>query len=149
MSQFLKYILKRSPACIGIPIIALALPALAGPLPAAINTTRIEITASPGEKVSSSFTFWNGTDGFLPIYLEAADIAPQDEEGHVTVGAKIPEGNSLKEWLHPELNDFAVAPKQEFLMKFTVDVPTTADPFTHYGALLVATAPVAGGAGAA
>lgn len=118
-------------------------------LPVAINTTRIEITASPGEKVSSSFTFWNGTDEFLPIHLEAMDVAPQDEEGHVTVGGKIPEGNSLKEWLHPELNDFAVAPKQEFQLKFTVDVPTTADPGTHYGALLVATAPVAGGAGAA
>jgi hypothetical protein len=62
----------------------------------------------------------------LPIHLKGVDIAPQDEEGHVTVGAKIPEGNSLKEWLHPELNDFAVAPKKEFLMKFTVDVPTTA-----------------------
>jgi hypothetical protein len=117
-------------------------PAFAQPLPVAINTTRIEITASPGEKASSSFTFWNGTDEFLPIHLEGVDVAPQDEEGHVTVGAKIPEGNSLKEWLHPELNDFAVAPKQEFLLKFTVDVPTTADPGTHYGALLVTTAPI-------
>src|SRR6267378_1279098 len=149
MSQFLKYILKLSSAFIGIPIIALALPALAGPLPVAINTTRIEITASPGEKVSSSFTFWNGTDEFLPIHLEGADVAPQDEEGDVTVGAKIAEGNSLKEWLHPELNDFAVAPKQEFLLKFTVDVPTAADPGTHYGALLVATAPITQAGGAA
>jgi hypothetical protein len=123
--------------------------ALAQGFPVAIETTRIEITGYPGERVSSSFTFWNGTDEFLPIHLEAADVSPQDEEGHVTVGAKIPEGNSLKEWLHPELNDFAVAPKQEFLLKFTVDVPTTADPGTHYGALLVATAPVAGGTGAA
>src|SRR5713226_1374503 len=149
MSQFLKYILKRSPACIGIPIIALALPALAGPLPAAINTTRIEITASPGEKVSSSFTFWNGTDGFLPIHLEAADVSPQDEEGHVTAGTQIPEGNSLKEWLHPELNDLDVLPRQEYEMRFTVDVPTTADPGTHYGALLVTTAPIAQTGGAA
>jgi hypothetical protein len=136
-----------------ISIAALCFPfassAFAQGLPVAINTTRIEIAASPGEKASSSFTFWNGTDEFLPIHLEAADVAPQDEEGHVTVGAKIPEGNSLKEWLHPELNDFAVAPKQEFQMKFTVDVPTTADPGTHYGALLVATAPVTQAGGAA
>jgi hypothetical protein len=123
--------------------------ALAQPLPVAINTTRIEITASPGEKASSSFTFWNGTDEFLPIHIEAMDVAPQDEEGHVTVGGKIPEGNSLKDWLHPELNDFSVAPKQEFEMKFTVNVPTTADPGTHYGALLVATAPVTQAGGAA
>jgi hypothetical protein len=81
-------------------------------------------------------------DSPVGLGLEGADVAPQDEEGHVTAGAKIPEGNSLKEWLHPELNDFAVAPRQEFEMKFTVDVPTTADPGTHYGALLVATAPL-------
>jgi hypothetical protein len=123
--------------------------AFADPLPVAINTTRIEITASPGEKVSSSFTFWNGTDEFLPIHLEGEDVAPQDEEGHVTVGAKIPEGNSLKEWLHPELNDFSVAPKQEFELKFTVDIPTAADPGTHYGALLVTTAPITQAGGAA
>jgi hypothetical protein len=122
---------------------------LAQGLPVAINTTRIEITASPGDKVSSSFTFWNGTDEFLPIHVEAVDVAPSDEEGHVTVGGAIPEGNSLKGWLHPELNDFAVAPKQEFEMKFTVDVPTTADPGSHYGTLLVATAPVTQTGGAA
>jgi hypothetical protein len=126
-----------------------ASPAFAQPLPVAINTTRIEIKASPGEKASSSFTFWNGTDEFLPIHLEAMDVAPQDEEGHVTVGGKIPEGNSLKEWLHPELNDFSVAPKQEFELKFTVDIPTTADPGTHYGALLVTTAPITQASGAA
>jgi hypothetical protein len=127
----------------------LASPVLAQPLPVSINTTRIEITASPGQKAASSFTFWNGTDEFLPIHLEAADVAPTDEEGHVAVGAKIPEGNSLKTWIEPELNDFSIAPKQDFELKFTVDVPTTADPGTHYGALLVTTAAVPEGKGAA
>jgi hypothetical protein len=129
-------------------VAALALPALAGPLPVSINTTRIEIAASPGKTASSSFTFWNGTDEFLPVHLEAADIAPQDEEGHVTVGAKIPDGNSLKEWLHPALTDLDVLPRQEYELRFTVDVPATADPGTHYGALLVTTAAVPAGGGA-
>jgi len=121
----------------------------AQPLPVSINTTRIEITAAPGENVASSFTFWNGTDEFLPVHLEAADFAPQDEAGHVTVGASIPEGNSLKDWVHLEYTDLAVAPKTEFEFRFTVDVPTTADPGTHYGVLLVATAPVTRAGGAA
>lgn len=99
--------------------------------------------------MSSSFPFWNGTEDFLPVHLETADFAPQDEEGHVAVGAKIPEGNSIKGWIHPELNDFAVAAKTEFDMRFRVDIPATADPGTHYGVLLVATAPIAKGGGAA
>ena len=123
-------------------------PALAEGLPVAINTTRIEITASPGEKASSSFTFWNGTDEFLPVSLAEVDVVPSDEEGHVTVGGNVPEGNSLKEWLHPEFPQVAVAPKTEFEFRFSVDVPRNADPGTHYGVLLVSTAPPTQGAGA-
>ena len=126
-----------------------SLAAFAQGLPVAIETTRIEITGYPGERVSSSFPFWNGTDEFLPVHLEAADFAPRDEEGHVAVGAKIPESNSIKEWIHPELNDFAVAPTTEFDMRFRVDIPSTADPGTHYGVLLVSTAPVGKAGGAA
>src|SRR5438270_12550525 len=59
--------------------------ALAAPLPVAVNPTRIEITASPGDQVESSFKFWNGTDADLPVHLEGFDIGPQDEEGHATV----------------------------------------------------------------
>lgn len=126
-----------------------SLAALAQGLPVAIETTRIEITGYPGESASSSFPFWNGTEEFLPVHLETADFAPQDEEGHVSVGAKIPEGNSIKGWIHPELNDFAVAPKTAFDMRFRVDIPSTADPGTHYGVLLVSAAPVVKAGGAA
>lgn len=125
-----------------------AAPAFAA-LPVSINTTRIEITANPGDNAASSFTFWNGTDEFLPVSLEAADFLPSDEEGHVTVGGRIPEGNSLKEWIHPEYAQLAVAPQTEFEFRFSVDVPKNADPGTHYGVLLVSTAPVSQGAGAA
>jgi hypothetical protein len=118
-------------------------------LPVSINTTRIEITASPGDHAASVFTFWNGTDEFLPVSLEAQDFAPSDEQGHVSVGAEIPEGNSLKEWIHPEYPQIDVAPKTEFEFKFSVDVPKTADPGTHYGVLLVSTAPISQGSGTA
>jgi len=92
--------------------------------------------------------FWNGTDEFLPVSLAAADFVPSDEEGHVTVGGSVPEGNSLKEWIHPEFPQVAVAPKTEFEFRFSVDVPKNADPGTHYGVLLVSTAPATQGAGA-
>jgi hypothetical protein len=123
--------------------------ALAQGLPVAIETPALEITGNPGERVSSSFPFWNGTEEFLPVHLESADFAPQDEEGHVAVGGKTPEDNSIKGWIHPELNDFAVAPKTVFDMRFRVDIPATADAGTHYGVLLVSTAPVGKAGGAA
>ncbi len=123
--------------------------ASAAGLPIAINPTRIEITAAPGQRVESSFKYWNGTDAFLPVHLEGADVAQQDEEGHAGVA---PEAavNSLKSWLTPEYTDLNVAPKQEFEFKFGLDVPPNADPGSHWGTLLVITSPQAGsGSGAA
>jgi len=90
-------------------------PAAAQPLPVAVSPTRIEMTASPGDHVESSFKFWNGTDSDLPIHLEAVDVAPQDELGHAAVE---PEAavNSLKSWVTPEYTDLNVAPKQEITL---------------------------------
>src|SRR2546427_12138671 len=122
--------------------------ALAAPLPVAVNPTRIEITASPGEQVESSFKFWNGTDAYLPVHLEGVDIGPQDEEGHATVERE-DATNSLKAWLKPAYPDLNVAPKQEITLPFSVDIPANADPGSHWGALLAITAPVGQSNGAA
>src|SRR5438309_11009286 len=91
--------------------------ALAAPLPVAVNPTRIEITASPGDQIESSFKFWNGTDADLPVHLEGFDIGPQDEEGHATVERE-DATNSLKAWLKPAYPDLNVAPKQEITLPF-------------------------------
>ena len=141
---------KILPCTLFLPALFLffATPAFAA-LPVSVNTTRIEITANPGDHVASSFTFWNGTDEFLPVSVTPADVVPSDEEGHVSVSTNVAEGNSLKEWIHPEYPQISVAPKTEFEFKFSVDVPKNADPGTHYGVLLVSTAPASEGAGAA
>jgi hypothetical protein len=117
-------------------------------LPVAVNPTRIEITASPGDHVESSFKFWNGTDSDLAIHLEAVDVAPQDEEGHAAVEGENA-ANSLKTWVTPEYPDLNVAARQEITLPFSMDVPVNADPGSHWGALVAITAPVAAGVGAA
>lgn len=122
--------------------------ALAQPLPVAVSPTRVEMTASPGDHIESSFKFWNGTGSDLPIHLEAVDVGPQDELGHAAVE---PEAavNSLKSWVTPEYSDLSVAPKQEITLPFSMDVPVNADPGSHWGALVAITAPAQGGTGAA
>jgi hypothetical protein len=122
--------------------------AQAQPLPVAINPTRIEITASPGDHVESSFKFWNGTDGELAIHLEAVDVAPQDEEGHAAVEPETA-ANSLKTWVTPDYSDLNVSPKQQITLPFSIDVPVNADPGSHWGALVAITALTEGGSGAA
>lgn len=117
-------------------------------LPVAISPTRLEFTAAPGETLTGSLKFWNGSDVLLPIHLEASDVAQQDEEGHAQVGGESA-ANSLAAWVMPALSDLAVAPKEQITLDFSIDVPVNADPGTHWGALLVITAPQEQARGAA
>jgi len=126
----------------------IAPPAFAAPLPVAIDPTRLEFTASPGGHVIGSFNFWNGTDVFLPVHVESADLAQQDEEGHAAVEGENA-ANSLKAWVTPLIPDLNVAPKQEIALQFSIDVPANADPGSHWGAILAITAPVSQNGGAA
>jgi hypothetical protein len=64
----------------------------------------------------------------------------QDEEGHAGIGEEDPV-NSLKSWVTPAIPDVNVAPKEKITLDFTIDVPLNADPGSHWGALLVTTAP--------
>jgi hypothetical protein len=115
------------------------LPASASPLEVSVNPMRIEFTASPGETLKGTLRFWNGTDGELPVHLEAADVRQQDEEGHAAV-AEEDAANSLKAWVTAIYPDVVVFPKQEIPLDFTIEVPANADPGTHWGEILVITA---------
>jgi hypothetical protein len=101
---------------------------------------RIEFTASPGETLKGTLRFWNGTDGELPVHLEAADVSQQDEEGHAAV-AEENAANSLKAWVTPQIPDLNVYPKAEIPLDFSIAVPANADPGSHWGEILVITAP--------
>jgi hypothetical protein len=122
--------------------------ASAAPLPVALRPAHFEITASPGDQLKATVYFWNGTDVELPVHMESEDIRPQDEEGHVA-GEAEDAVNSLKDWVKPVYPDVVVFPKQEIALDFTIDVPPNADPGSHWGGVLVRTAPVLAGSGAA
>ena len=135
-------------ACLLVGCFALPYLASAAPLPVAIRPAHFEITANPGDQVKATVYFWNGTDVELPVHMESEDIRPQDEEGHVAGGAE-DAVNSLKDWVKPKYPDVVVFPKQEIALDFTIDVPPNADPGSHWGGVVVRTAPVFSGGGAA
>ena len=57
--------------------------------------------------------------------------------------------NSLKSWVKPKYPDVVVFPKQEIALDFSIEVPVNADPGSHWGGVVVRTAPVPAGGGAA
>jgi len=83
------------------------------------------------------------------VHLETADVAVRGEEGHAVVGGEEDATNSLKAWVTPAIPDLVVFPKQKIKLDFTIDIPANADPGSHWGALLVRTAPVSSAGGAA
>jgi hypothetical protein len=122
--------------------------ASAAPLPVAIRPAHFEIAANPGDRLTVTIYFWNGTDTELPVHMESEDIRPQDENGHVA-GEAEDAVNSLKGWVKPKYPDVVVFPKQEIALDFTIEVPVNADPGSHWGGVVVRTAPVPAGGGAA
>jgi hypothetical protein len=118
--------------------------AAANPL-ISINPVHLEFTASPGDHLTGSFKFWNGTTAALPIHLEAADFKPQGEEGQILVDGEEDPANSLKSWVTPQVTDVTIAPGEEPTLDFSLDVPANADPGSHWGTLLAITGPQAVG----
>src|SRR5437763_4127084 len=121
------------------PFVAFALPLTA------INPVHLDFTAYPGDHLSGSFKFWNGTTEALPIHLEAADFKPQGEEGQILVDGEEDPSNSLKHWVTPTISDLTVAAGEEPTLDFSLDVPANADPGSHWGTLLAITGPQTAG----
>ena len=75
-----------------------------------INPAHVELTATPGGHLTSSFKFWNGTSAGLLVHLQAADFAPQGEEGQILVDGEEDPINSLKDWVTIVAPDVNVPP---------------------------------------
>lgn len=75
--------------------------ALAQPLRISIDPAHLEVEIAPGDRFTSAFTLWNGTDEFLAVHLRGEDFTPQGEKGELRVGGPEAAANSLKTWLEP------------------------------------------------
>ena len=122
--------------------------ASAGPL-ISINPAHVELTATPGGHLASSFKFWNGTSTDLLVHLQAADFTPQGEEGQILVDGEEDPINSLKDWVTLAAPDVNVPAGEEPTIDFSLDVPANASPGSHWGTLLTVLAPQGTGPGTA
>jgi len=122
--------------------------ASAGPL-ISINPAHVELTATPGAHVVSTFKFWNGTSADLLVHLQAADFTPQGEEGQILVDGEEDLANSLKHWITIAAPDVNIPAGEEPTIDFSLDVPANASPGSHWGTLLAVLAPQGTGPGTA
>ncbi len=114
-----------------------------------LNPTRFEFRTYAGQKVTGTLKFWNGTDDYMDVTLQAEDFAPEGESGHIKVGAAADPARSLKTWITPKLPSLIVFPKQNIQLDFTVNVPENAPPGSYWGAISVRALPPKTGEGSA
>src|SRR6266568_4940045 len=114
-----------------------------------INPAHVELTATPGGHLASSFKFWNGTSTDLLVHLQAADFTPQGEEGQILVDGEEDPINSLKDWVTLAAPDVNIPAREEPTIDFSLDVPANASPGSHWGTLLAVLAPQGTGPGTA
>src|SRR5439155_14837147 len=122
--------------------------ASAGPL-ISINPAHVELTATPGAHLTSSFKFWNGMSADVLVHLQAADFTPQGEEGQILVDGEEDPSSSLKDWVRIASPDVNIPAGEEPTTDFSLDVPANASPGSHWGTLLTVLAPQGTGPGTA
>jgi hypothetical protein len=132
-----------------IALLYLAGGACAQSLPVYISPTRYEFGAYPGQEVSGTLNFWNGTDHALPIQVVADDFMPTGESGHIVVGGRNDAQSSIKNWVSIDTPFVTVSPMEEIKLDFAIRVPKSASPGTYWGTVLVRTLPASDANGSA
>ncbi len=110
------------------------------PLAVALTPVRFELAAYPGERMRGLLRVINLTSETLPVVMEVEDFTPAGEEGRVLVESRNSEAVSVKNWIHFDLEQFTIFPKQSLAVEFTLDVPSDAEPGSRYGTILARTA---------
>ncbi|OGZ78347.1 MAG: hypothetical protein A2358_03420 [Candidatus Staskawiczbacteria bacterium RIFOXYB1_FULL_37_44] len=99
-----------------------------------IQPAKIEITASPDQKLSRSFSVINRSNFFVKLKLTVKDYKQVSEDGKLEFYDAKNEQASL--WLVPQYLEIGLKPLETKTVGIVVDVPKDFSGGGHYGAIL-------------
>jgi hypothetical protein len=111
----------------------------------AISPLVFEITGNPGEVIENQVKVTNKSQAVTDIKITLEDIAPSDEEGHVTVEPAETETYSVASWVKTTPQKFTLQPDESVWVQFTITIPRNAEPGGHYGSIVAAGSMISGG----
>ena len=123
----------------GLPLATQADAATAG---FSVSPPVITLTADPGKSVTGTVKVTNLSDNALSLGVDKSYFAAKGEEGEVDLQT-IDNNYSLAPWFNISAAAFSIAPKTTKEVKFSVDVPSSAEPGGRYGSLIFHTNPSA------
>jgi hypothetical protein len=109
----------------------------------AISPLVFELTGNPGEVLTNQIKITNKSENSTEIKITVEDIAPSDEEGHVTVEPAETESYSVATWVTTNPEKITLGPNESAWVQFSITVPKNAEPGGHYGTIVAAGSMVA------
>lgn len=103
----------------------------------------IELTANPGETLNVTVSLTNNESETKTFYPDIRNFKAGSEEGRPEFLGGEEERNGFASWLKLPLSRITLAPREKQEIKFSIEVPASAEPGGHYTALLWGTAPAA------
>ena len=107
-----------------------------------ISPVVIEDMVQPGQRVQKTIKVTNESEGARTLYPYLKDFSADGESGMAKL---LPPGSgdesSLSNWIEIDVNGFSFNPHEEKEIPFYVNVPQSAGPGGHYGAIVFGTQP--------
>lgn len=106
-----------------------------------ISPLTYELSANPGEQITNKIKVINS--GTQPIFvkMEVEDFTAVGEGGGVVVQEKENKNFSLASWVILSETQFTLAPAEQKIIDFTINVPFDGEPGGHYGSILAVASP--------
>lgn len=105
-----------------------------------ISPPNFEISANTSDKVTNTLKIENLSDIPLTFNVRTQNFKAYGDEGQVTITEE-DSSYSINQWLKYNVSTFTVEAKKSYLLDFTIEIPTNAEPGSHFGAIVVGTVP--------
>lgn len=109
-----------------------------------VSPLTFELTANPGDVIINQLKVYNPTDSVVGIKMEVEDFTVTGEMGFVTIEPAETETYSIARWVKTDPGEFALEPREQKYVTFTISIPENAEPGGHYGAIIAGTTGVVG-----
>lgn len=103
-----------------------------------VTPTVIELDANKGNSVSGSFKVVNGSDRVLQLTPTPKNFTASDEVGGVNI-TEDDTNYSVADWISVEPAAAELEARGSQIFEYTINVPSSAEPGGHFGAIIVNT----------
>jgi len=101
-----------------------------------LSPQTFDISANPGETIKNSFKIVNGSDEAITLDATIKNFTVNGEEGGVTLTEEATNW-SVSDWVNVSPTKSTIDARGSQVYDFVINVPTSAEPGSHFGAIIL------------